>query len=268
MTVNLAANWDTHWKWDWFKNNGWNPPNFRTGYAGLSCQYYDRILKTYGCQKVLDCACGCGPKSIILAELGYQVTGADISPFAVGKAQELAQRLGQNIPFYVVSWNKIADHLAGPFDAIVNDALAWSATWEDLSSVCDSLGKVLKPGGIVLFSGADEWNGRGSEAKNRCRDAAAKTLVPYALQGPYQNGTVKMSQVIIKRLEADYIEVTNLYVVEEHGRITLEYDCLQESFKWGWEDLSKAFTAANFFSLQSHRVTVGNKERIFNVAVR
>jgi hypothetical protein len=93
-------------------------------------------------------------------------------------------------------------------------------------------------------------------------------LVPYSLQGPFQRDSTRMLQVVARRLETDHVEATNLYVVEDQSKATLEHDCLQEFFRWSWDDFTDIFTTARFSCLHSHRVTVDGKERILNVAVK
>ncbi len=38
--------------------------------------------------KILDCACGIGTQSLVLAKLGHRVTASDLSPAAVDTRQE------------------------------------------------------------------------------------------------------------------------------------------------------------------------------------
>jgi 2-polyprenyl-3-methyl-5-hydroxy-6-metoxy-1,4-benzoquinol methylase len=52
-------------------------------------------------RRILDAACGIGTQSIGLAELGYAVTAADISPIEVERARQLAQQRHAAIDFSV-----------------------------------------------------------------------------------------------------------------------------------------------------------------------
>ena len=38
-TATLEENWATHWKWEWLKTGGYDPPRFRERYAGRSCRF-------------------------------------------------------------------------------------------------------------------------------------------------------------------------------------------------------------------------------------
>lgn len=261
-------NWDIHWKWDWFKNWGWEQPRFRYGYAGKSCRYYDVVLKRFDCHTVLDCTCGCGPKAIVLTEMNYRVTGTDISGFAVDKARELSKRLGHHIPYYRSSWRDLSSHLDEKFDCVLNDALPWTERESDLLLSVAEFGKLLEPGGIVLWAGPDEWNGRGLRNRERVYEELASSIEPYSVDGPFEHDGVRMIQVVIRRLERDFVDVVNLYLIEESGRLRLEHDSLPQLFRWTWEDFAAAFKQAGFSDLRSHRVTLDGEERILNVAVK
>ena len=56
---------------------------------------------------VLDCSCGLGCKTILLAEMGYEVEGADGSAFAVKCAAELAAEEGHSIRFFRARWETL-----------------------------------------------------------------------------------------------------------------------------------------------------------------
>ncbi len=261
-------NWDIHWKWGWFQNTGWDPPRFRDGYAGKSCRYYDVILKRFDCHSILDCTCGCGPKAIVLTEMEYDVTGTDISGFAIEKARELSKRLGHDISYFRSSWKDLRSNVNGEFDCILNDALAWAETRDDLRSSISEFGRLLNPGGIVLWAGPDEWNGRGPENRERMHKQWESSIQPFAVNGPFEQDGIRMIHIVTRKLEYDFVDVTNLYVVEQNEQLQLESDRLQELFRWTWEHFEQAFAEEGFSELHSHRVMLDGRERILNVAVK
>lgn len=66
--------------------------------------------------RLLDLGTGPGTQAIALAQRGFQVTGADLSPAAVEGAARRAARDGVHVDFVV---NDILDnHLQGPFDVV------------------------------------------------------------------------------------------------------------------------------------------------------
>ena len=72
--------------------------------------------------RVLDLACGIGRHSVLLSELGYEVTGFDISPLYIEKAREYAASENSDTRFVVGDALNVAELLDGekPYDACVN----------------------------------------------------------------------------------------------------------------------------------------------------
>jgi SAM-dependent methyltransferase len=200
--------------------------------------------------------------------MNYDVTGTDISGFAIDKAKELSQRLGLEIVYHQSSWANLSSRVKRQFDCILNDALAWAETLDELSSSVAEFGRLLRPCGIVLWAGPDEWNGRGSDNRERMHKHHESTIRPFSIDGPFEHDGVRMIRVVTKKLEHDFVDVTNLYIIEENGQLHLEHDKLPELFRWTWKHFDTAFKEAGFSELHSHRVTLDAKERILNVAVK
>ena len=84
--------WDTIWKWFWFTRDQWQP-EFRKWKEGTR-QAMRSLLPRLKVKSILDCSCGLGWKSIILAEMGYEVEGCDASTVAVRRAADLVNQEG------------------------------------------------------------------------------------------------------------------------------------------------------------------------------
>lgn len=102
--------------------------------------------------RILDVGTGCGFFSILLAELGHQVTGIDLTPAMIEKAKFIAAERKATADFQVMD----AEHPAfpdGTFDVIVSRNLTWT-----LPHPAEAYGewlRVLKPGGVLLNFDAD-----------------------------------------------------------------------------------------------------------------
>lgn len=72
--------------------------------------------------KVLDTACGIGRHSVLLAQMGYQVTGIDISPLYIREAQRYAEEQGVPARFVTGDVCEIGEDIrsGAPFDAFIN----------------------------------------------------------------------------------------------------------------------------------------------------
>lgn len=103
-----------------------------------------------GIKKILDIGAGTGFLSLILAEMGYDVVGVDISEEMLESAKKKAAERGleSKVEF------KLGDAEAlpfkrGSFDAIVNRAVLW--TLPNPKKALIEWKRVLKPGGKLCF---------------------------------------------------------------------------------------------------------------------
>lgn len=97
--------------------------------------------------RVLDIGCGPGFFSIVLAEEGYHVTAADLTPAMLEQARENAGDLASSITFKEMN----AEELLFPdnsFDAIVTRNLTWNLPHPE--KAYREWHRVLRPGGILL----------------------------------------------------------------------------------------------------------------------
>lgn len=97
---------------------------------------------------VLDIGCGTGSLSVMLAELGYQVTGIDFAPKMIARAQDKAAAAGHSIAFHVMdaASPELSPH---QFDVIVCRHVLWALP--DRSQVLQRWLDLLKQGGQMLL---------------------------------------------------------------------------------------------------------------------
>lgn len=111
---------------------------------------------------ILDIGCGTGSLSVVLAELGHQVSGIDFSPAMIALAADKATTNGYAIQFQVMD-AAFPTFEARQFDAIVCRHLLW--TLPDIDRVLQRWAVLLKPEGrLLLIEGF--WNtGAGLHAQ-------------------------------------------------------------------------------------------------------
>ena len=84
-----------------------------------------RVSLPYTHATILDIGCGTGSLSVVLARLGHQVTGIDLSPSMISLARTKAATLGFQVEFHVMD---AASPQLPPkhFDAIVCRHVLWT----------------------------------------------------------------------------------------------------------------------------------------------
>ena len=115
--------------------------------------YVRRVLKRFGCRPrtVLDLCCGTGSVSLLLAEEGCQVAGADISPAMIALARRRAEEKGLAIDYYVQ--NATSLRLGRRFDLIVSlfDSLNYILESSALQEAFYRASEHLDPAGLLIF---------------------------------------------------------------------------------------------------------------------
>jgi len=110
---------------------------------------------------VLNIGCGTGSLSLVLAELGYAVTGIDLSPAMLTLAEAKARAAGQTIRFQVMD-AAFPQFPPGQFDALVCRHLLWALPGID--QVLHRWVSLLKPGGRLLLVEGYWFTGGGLHA--------------------------------------------------------------------------------------------------------
>ncbi len=98
--------------------------------------------------KILDIGCGTGSLSLVLAKLGHQVTGIDLSPKMIAQARKKANQVGLPINFAVMGAAR-PEFPKHSFSGIVCRHVLWMLP--DLTAVLQTWTHLLQPGAKVLL---------------------------------------------------------------------------------------------------------------------
>lgn len=99
---------------------------------------------------VLDIGCGTGSLSVVMASLGHLVTGIDLSPEMITRAQAKAEAAGLRISFAVMEASN--PQFDQPFDVLVCRHVLWALP--EPAKVLQRWMNLLKPNGrLVLIEG-------------------------------------------------------------------------------------------------------------------
>jgi len=102
--------------------------------------------------RVLDAGTGTGAIALLLAELGYRVTGLDLSEGMLERARRKAEARGLTVEFAV---GPVEEPPPGPFDAVVERHVLWTTL--DPTAVLAAWRSVAPGGRLLLLEGL--WSG-------------------------------------------------------------------------------------------------------------
>jgi SAM-dependent methyltransferase len=260
-----AEAWDTIWKWTWFTRDQWKP-EFRRWKEGTRLALRS-LLPKLKAKSILDCSCGLGWKSILLAEMGYEVEACDGSAFAVRCASALAEDEGLELRCFRSRWEDLGRTCGRKYDCVYNDAFAWITTRKSLAASARAVCSVLKRGGAFIFQGADQWSGDQDKEpfiRKHIEKQRAFEILPV-----HEKDGVRLTVLIAREMTPDGVLGSRIHIVEDHGRVRVEVARVLDCAKWHWSDYVDVFDKAGFRNLYSVKERGAGKEPyVLNVAVK
>jgi glycine/sarcosine N-methyltransferase len=115
--------------------------------------FLEQQLQGVGARRVLDAACGTGMHAIALAQRGYEVVGADLSPAMIERARANAAAAGVQVRFTVAGFGQLSTLVGTGFDALLclGNSLPHLLTPEDMAMAFFDFAVCLRPGGLALI---------------------------------------------------------------------------------------------------------------------
>ncbi len=110
--------------------------------------------------KILDLCCGYGRHAIPLIEMGYRVTGFEISKPLYENAKEQVQAAGLNMDLYHGDMRRLPQIIDDKFDAVINifTAFGFYNKESDNQRALNGAAKLLNGGGYFLIDLANREN--------------------------------------------------------------------------------------------------------------
>ncbi len=136
-------------------------------YAG-ECSVIEKLFESsVRCPRtVLDLGCGTGGHALVLAKLGYKVTGIDRSPGMLDIARQKAHSSGADVEFVEGDIDTVG--LGRKFDAVIAmfAVMGYQTTDSAVTAACRRAREALAHGGLFIF---DCWNGQAVLAEGPSR---------------------------------------------------------------------------------------------------
>lgn len=146
----MKVNKTTAWFEDWF-----NSPYYHILYKHRNTteakQFIDNLIEKLHIQqgsRILDLACGRGRHSVYLAQLGFDVTGADLSQKNIDFARQFEH---ETLSFKVHDMRHTLEHEG--FDYLLNmfTSFGYFDDEEDNHATFKAIAQNLKPGGVAVI---------------------------------------------------------------------------------------------------------------------
>ena len=202
--------------------------------------FYEQLDVPAGC-RLLDVACGSGQVALLAARDGGNVTGVDIAPNSIARAQARAKAEGLNARFMEGDAEDLPFEDAS-FDVVVSLIGAMFAPRPDL--VARELLRVSSPGGMIAMG---NWTGEGFVGE--MFKTFAKFIAPSGMPAPVLWGD---KTIVRERLGPGVSELKMTY-----RNYTLAYPFspaeVVEFFRQYYGPTNRAFASLDDFSARNLR---------------
>jgi len=179
--------------------------------------------------KILDAACGTGRIAVGLSQLGYNVTGVDVSPAMLTQAKANREQANVTLPLHQGDLRSL--NLYNQFDAVIClcDSLNYITSRHDLVRVLQNIKRHLVRGGLFLFDVNTAWKLQNFYGDYTYADH--HTDFSYIWQNEYDSyeQTVRMTlSFFIKQEDGSYQRFDEQHVQRAYYHSEIEA-CLQEA---------------------------------------
>ncbi len=120
--------------------------------------FYRHVFGDYDITTIHDCSIGAGGTTIPLAELGFQVSGSDLSETLLMKAKENFAHQGYSAELFQCDFRKLGDVLPNTYDCVISTGNSLPhVSNQDVSSFIESISTKINQGGL-LFIDMRNWD--------------------------------------------------------------------------------------------------------------
>lgn len=112
------------------------------------------LFERYGVKTALDCACGTGVHTEVIARAGYRTVGSDASAHMLEAARLKMAEAGLTVDLYESTWRDLPALVPGGYDAVIcmGNSLAHEPDSADVAQSLKGMYAMLNEGGVLLIS--------------------------------------------------------------------------------------------------------------------
>ena len=116
-------------------------------------EFVEQLTSRYAIRSAVDVACGTGLYSLILAKLGVDTIGADISAKMLQQADKRSRHAGLDVQWLEASMQELDSHLPAKCDAVLcmGNSLPHLLDDEGLHAALGAFRRSLNPGGVLAI---------------------------------------------------------------------------------------------------------------------
>jgi SAM-dependent methyltransferase len=235
--------WNTVWKWSWFMKDVWMPI-----YRQANQKEIDKLLpllRKLRIKSVLDCSCGLGSKTTLLAKMGYEIEGSDGSTVAIKYAPQLAKEEGVNIRFFHSRWEELGEKCERTYDCVFNDYFDEIETREAMKSAAKGIYSVLNKGGKFIFYGLNPEYTK-SDLKMLIEKEWEKRK-NFEILPPYEKEGIRVTSLEVAEKTSEGVLEKRIFLIEEQGVMGAEIAFIMNPrIKWTFQDYVEVLREAGF----------------------
>jgi len=239
------SSWDTIWKWEWFSKGTMLRSSWREEEKDVIKALHSHLSKL-GVKSILDCSCGLGFKTILLAELGYEVEGSDASSNAVRYAAKVAKKDEVNVRFFQSRWEELGAKCKRKFDCVFSDAFDWIRTRESLEASAKGIYSVLDKGGLFVFGVPIAGSKNTKRELSKFAENVWRKQQRFEVFRPYEKDGQKLTIISVYDKVKGGILENRIHLIEENGILRAEIALMLDLYKWTWADYTKVLKKAGF----------------------
>lgn len=115
--------------------------------------FFNLFVQKFDVQTALDVGAGTGFHSLLLAQLGVEVTAVDISQKMLDRVRQHAKEMHLEVRTVRSTFQELSDRLRGTYDAVLcmGNSLPHLLTSQDLRQALRNFNEILNPEGVLFL---------------------------------------------------------------------------------------------------------------------